>query len=82
MRHRPYLPLVWLIRSYDPYNRIGKHALQDIYSWRDQGRLRADPICGRRPAEDVIVVRRIDSETTTTHYDDHTILQVSRVPYS
>lgn len=58
MRHRPHLPLAWFIRSSDPYNRLGKQALQDIYSWRDRGRVLVDIVYGPRPTEDVVVVRR------------------------
>jgi hypothetical protein len=50
-------PFTWFIRSTDPYNRIGKHALTDVYDWRDRGLVDATPVLGPTPAEDMIVVR-------------------------
>lgn len=52
-------PIVWPIRSWDPYNKIGKYALQDVYEWRDRGLLEATAILGKTSDEDMIVVAEV-----------------------
>lgn len=50
-------PLVWKIRSYNPYNRIGKHALQDIYNWAHRNLLSYNIIYEKKSIDDMILIR-------------------------
>lgn len=50
--------MYWFIKSTDPYNRVGKHALQDVYGWAARGRIKYRIIYGRKNDLDVIRIDR------------------------
>ena len=58
-------PLVWLIRSTDPYNKIGKHALQDVYAWAGRGLLMYRIKYGSHMSMDTIAICKPDLWTFT-----------------
>ena len=50
--------MYWFLKSTDPYNSIGKHALQDVYSWSTSGRIKHRIIYGRKQEFDAIRIDR------------------------
>ena len=50
--------MYWALKGTDPYNRIGKHALQDVYSWSTRGLIEHKIIYGPKPHLDLIKITK------------------------
>jgi len=51
--------MYWALKGFDPYNRIGKRALQDVYSWSTRGLIKYRIIYGPQPHLDLIKIEKV-----------------------